>query len=422
MLGGLAQVVIAVRILGPEGYGALAVIVAATSLIHGLLATPGGDTIITYVSRSIANDRPVEAANIIRFAMATSLGLSVIAYCVLAVLAVGSAGWLDLEPRHVTATLAYGLIGVLLAVQSETFAVLRITERVVGAFWATLGSTVVQIGALLAVWTGNGGLLGVVIAGIAAAATNGFLLFFLAALSARRLGTRGLFASASVRVSGDVVRFHVGMFGTSTVTHLTANIDVLLIAHFAGATETGLYRAARQLADTARAPFAPLGRSLQAEFSKLWFSFDGTALRRTARRYSILIASGALAVFGTLAILSDTLVGTVYGPAFAPVVPLLMTMIPGAFVIACFVGVSTLPHATGRVRPLFYAHTAALATSSLTLLALVPTYGAVGGAWAFVVFAVTWAVVLSPHVVATLKRSYDLRPEPSNDSDGGLSA
>ena len=72
MLGSLVQVVITVRILGPEGYGALAVIVATASLIHGLLSTPGGNTVITYVSRSVAEGRPGEAANTIRFALATS--------------------------------------------------------------------------------------------------------------------------------------------------------------------------------------------------------------------------------------------------------------------------------------------------------------------------------------------------------------
>lgn len=161
LLGGLVQVVIAVRILGPEGYGALAVIVAAASMIHGLLATPGGDTIITHVSRSVADDRPGEASNIVRFAMATSFGLAVTAYGVLAVLALGAGGWLDLEPQHVNATMAYGVAGVLRSIQSENHAVLRLADRVAAAFGATLVSTLVHVTILLAVWSANGGLLGV---------------------------------------------------------------------------------------------------------------------------------------------------------------------------------------------------------------------------------------------------------------------
>lgn len=146
-----------------------------------------------------------------------------------------------------------------------------------------------------------------------------------------------------VLVSRDVVRFHVGVFGSATVTRLTGNVDVLLIAHFVGATETGLYRAARQLADTARIPFTAISRSLQAEYSKLWFGFDGTALRRTVRRYAVLMASGALLMFATLAILSDVLVAMVYGAAFAATVPLFIVMIPGSLTVSCLMGVSTLP-------------------------------------------------------------------------------
>ena len=416
LLGSLVQVVIAVRILGLEGYGALAVIVAAASLIHGLLSTPGGNTVITYVSRSVAEGRRGEAANTIRFALATSLALSLVAYGIIAALALAFSDPLGLEPGHANALLLYGIAGVLLATQSETLAVLRLAERVAAAFFATLAATLVHVGVLLAVWFEGGGLLGVVSAGIAAAATNGALLFILAALSVRRAGAASLFASANLRVPPDLVRFHIGIFGTSTVTHLTNNVDTLLVAHFAGSAEAGMYRAARLLVDTARAPFAPIGKSLQVEFSKQWYALDGATLRRTARRYTVVIASGALLVFATLALLSEPLVAMIYGAAFAPVVPLLLVMIPGSLVVSCFAGVSTLPHATGQVGPVFIAHVAAFTTSALALLVLVPTYGAMGGAYAFLVFAVTWGAVLFPFIVSTLRRSYERQSEMSSPS------
>ena len=416
MLGSLVQVVITVRILGPEGYGALAVIVAAASLIHGLLSTPGGNTVITYVSRSVAEGHPGEAANTIRFALATSFALSLVAYGVIAAMAFATTGPLGLEPRYVNAFLLSGIGGVLLATQSETFAVLRLAERVRAAFFATVAATLVHVGVLLAVWFDGGGLLGVVSAGIAAAATNGVLLFILAAVSVRRTGAAGLFVSGNVCVPPDVVRFHVGIFGTSTVTHLTNNVDTLLVAHFAGTAEAGMYRAARLLVDTARAPFAPIGRSLQVEFSRQWYAFEGVALRRAARRYTGLVAGVALLGFAVLALLREPLVTMVYGAAFAPVVPLLLIMIPGSLVLCCFMTISTLPHATGQVGPVFIAHVAAFMTSALALLVLVPTYGAMGGAYAFLVFAVTWGTVLFPFIVSTLRRSYERQSEMSSPS------
>ena len=40
LLAGLVQMILSARILGPEGFGVLAVIVALTLLIHNLLAAP----------------------------------------------------------------------------------------------------------------------------------------------------------------------------------------------------------------------------------------------------------------------------------------------------------------------------------------------------------------------------------------------
>ncbi len=47
-LGGLAQVTISARILGPEGYGVLAVIIAVTLLMYGLLVTIAGALTMTW--------------------------------------------------------------------------------------------------------------------------------------------------------------------------------------------------------------------------------------------------------------------------------------------------------------------------------------------------------------------------------------
>ena len=58
LLGGLVQVTISARILGPEGYGVLAIITAVTLLIYGLLAIPGGEAVTAFVTRGVAEGRP----------------------------------------------------------------------------------------------------------------------------------------------------------------------------------------------------------------------------------------------------------------------------------------------------------------------------------------------------------------------------
>ena len=110
---GLAQVAITARILGPEGFGALAVIVAVSTLVHGLVALPGGDTVTTFVTRSVAEGRRDEAGAILRLTMVVSQGLSLVAYGVITVLALSAGSLLGIGESHVNALLLYGLLGRL---------------------------------------------------------------------------------------------------------------------------------------------------------------------------------------------------------------------------------------------------------------------------------------------------------------------
>ena len=418
MLRSLLQVVIAVRILGPDGYGALAVIISTSAIAHGLLAIPGVHTITTYVSRSVAEGRPDLAANTIRLVLATSTCLSVLAYGVICALAVIAAGWLELEPIHINAMLLYGVAGIFLSTHAETLAILRLAERTVMGFLVTLLSALIHVGLLLAVWISNGGLLGVVSASIVGAATSGVLMFVAASFSARRAGAAKLFGSLAIKVPPEVWRFQIGTFGTATVTALAANIDTLVVAHFAGTAEAGLYRAARQLVEIARAPFAPIARSLQAEFSRQWFSLGGVGLRSAARRYTVLIAGTAAFGFGVLAVFREPVVALVYGDAFAAVASLLLIMLPGSLLVCCFLGLATLPHATGRVAPPLIAQLAALAASLVVLLAFVPTYQGTGAALAYLTASLTWCLCVTPSVVSILRRSDSRRVPPSHPRVG----
>ena len=99
ILGGLAQIAISARILGPEGFGVLAVIIAVAFLVHLLLAVPGGEAVTAFVTRAVEEKRPDEASRILRFTMVVSLGLSLIAYAFIAVIVLMASNLLGIEGR-----------------------------------------------------------------------------------------------------------------------------------------------------------------------------------------------------------------------------------------------------------------------------------------------------------------------------------
>ena len=408
LLGGLAQVSLSARILGPEGFGVLAVIMAVTTLIHGLLSLPGGDTVTTFATRAVAEGRAEEASRILRFSLVASFGLSLVAYALIAGLALAGSGLLGIAQVHADAVLLFGTVGILRATQSGTMAVLRLADRVSLGLIVIIATMLTRVALLIIAWLTDGGLIEVVMAYVAAGVVNGVGMFAVVTMSARRAGMQALLCSFSVKVPPDVVRFHMGIFSRTSLWALAENIDVILLAQLASAADVGLYRAARQIIDTASRPFEPLRQSTQPEFSRQWYSRQGAALRRTVLRFTLLAIAFAVVGFGLLGAFREPIIQFILGTEFSGAAPLLLIMIPGMFVATSSFVLCVLPVATGRFWPLLASTTAGLVASVVAIVWLVPLYGAAGAAWANTTYFLVEVIVLTPFIVSILRRSYQL--------------
>lgn len=405
ILGGVAQVAMSARILGPENYGALAVIVAVATLVYGLLVIPRGEVVTTFVTRAVAEGRPGEAARILRFALAVSQGLALAAYAVIAALVLAAGGLLGIDAAHRDAALLYGLVGFFLASQAPNLALLRLADRLPLGLAAVAGGIATRIALLAAAWAAGGGLPAVVLAYAAGAMVTGAGLFLAAAATSHRAGVAGLLRSASLKVPPDVARFQTGAFGRSALSALVYNMDAILLAQFAGAADVGMYRGARQISDTARYPFQPLTEAAQPEYSRQWYAGRGAALRRTSRRLSLVSFTLAAAIFGVVALFHRPLTRLALGGEFSEAAPLLLIMCLGSFIVTGVTALSALPAATGRIRPTLAAEAAGLAVFAAAMLWLAPQYGAAGAAWAHVAYGIAFILVIVPAAAIILKRS-----------------
>lgn len=407
ILGGLAQVSISARILGPEGFGVLAVIMAATALIFGLMALPGGSAVTTFVTRGLAEGRPDEASSILRFAMVVSLGLSLAAYAVIAAIAFTAAGLLGIDQAYTDSTLLYGVVGVLMAMQTETLGVLRVADRMWLGLVITLASASIRVALLAAVFsTGQGELQAVVIAHVVGAGVYGAGMFVAAAASASRAGIPGFLRSTSLKVPSDVLRFQTGTFGRTAISSLARHVDTILVAQFAGAADAGIYRASRQIMDNVGSPIYLLVSGVQPEYSRQWYSRQGPALRRIAFRFTLLAAATAAAIFGLLAVFREPMIQLILGDGFSGAATLLLILIPFAFVSSSLAVLNALPVATGRAWPTVGALAVGLAVSAAALAWLAPQYGAEGAAWARSTYTIVSSLTLLPFAISILRRSY----------------
>ncbi len=411
ILGGLAHLIISARILGPEGFGVLAVMIAAATLIHALMSAPGGEAVTTFVSRAVAEGRPQEAARILRFTIAMSLGLSLIAYVFIAALILTASSLLGIENDHRGVALMYGVVGILLATRTETLAALRLSDRVSLGLAIALAGVLTRVALLGVVWLQGGGMFEVVLTHIAGVAVSGLGMLAAATVSTARAGITDFLASLSLRVPPDVARFQIGIFGRHTVSALYS-LDTLLLAQFTAAADVGLYRAARQVTDTGHYPFQALRNGVQLEYSKQWYSRQGGTLRRTALMSSLVSFASAAALFGLLAVFHRPIARLLLGEEFAGVSQLLLIMISGAFAANSISALAALPAAAGWVWPSVAGEMAGLTASIAVIVWLAPVRGAEGAAWANAAYFIVFAVVSIPFAISILRQSRRLRRKP----------
>ena len=409
-LGGLIQVYLSVRVLGMEGFGVLAIIMAVTGLVHGLIAISGDDIVTSLANRAVSEGKPDEASRILRFTMVFSIALSLIAYSIIIGLGIYTNEFLRIDEADVGAMFLFGIVGILMSIKAESMAILRLSDNVSLGAAVTAASSLTRIGALALVWVMDGSLIGVAWAYIAGAAVNGVGMFITTVITAHKAGITGIFSSLSIRIPPDALRFQFGDYGKKSIIVLIDNVDYIIISQFVGASTVGLYRAARQIVDMAKRPFLLIHSALLTEYSRHWFANEFARLRRTVIRFTLLSYMLGVIIFGLLIILRQPIVNIVLGEDFAESSSLMLIMIPGIAVAGASV-FTTLPTATGRIWPSFLSTAAGFLAFVASIIWLAPTHEAAGGAWARTInFLVVTAVIL-PFVVPILRQAHPVTGE-----------
>lgn len=409
-LGGLIQVYLSVRILGMEGFGVLAIIMAVTGLVHGLIAISGDDIVTAMANRAVSEGKPDEASSILRFTVVFSIALSLIAYFIIIGLGTYANDFLRIDEVGVRAMFLLGIVGILMSIKAESMAMLRLSDCVSLGAAVTAASSLTRIGVLALVWMMDGDLIGVVWAYIIGAAVNGIGMFITTIITAHKAGINGILSSTSIRIPSDALRFQFGDYGKKSIIVLIDNIDYIIISQFVGASTVGLYRAARQIVDMAKRPFLLIHSALLTEYSRHWFANELVRLRRTVFRFTLLSYILGVIAFGLLILLRQPIVDIILGEDFSESSPLMLIMIPGVAVAGVSV-FTTLPTATGRIWPSFLSTAAGFLAFVTSIIWLAPTHEAAGGAWARTIYFLVTTAVILPFVVPILRQAHPMAGE-----------
>ena len=407
ILGGLAQVYLSARILGPAGYGVLSIIIAVTWISYRLLSIPSGEVIASFATRSLVTGQSHDAARVFYSALLLNLGTAFIAYAFNAALFYAAGGWLGIDRAYLGAATLYALTGIFLATHQGALAALRLCDRLLLGLAVTVASGLVQVVLLTAVWLAGGGLLAVTLTYVASAALNGIGMLAALAIAAQNVGIPVSRRVMTLKIPAEALRFQAGSYGKAVAWALARDLDIILLAQFTGPANVGLYRGALQITRAARIPFQKLAEVMQIEYGRRWHLGQSRGLSRLIVRFSVASFLLALAGCGMLAALHQPVIRFILGAEFAGAAPLLLIMLPGVFLSAGFSALTVLPAAAGRIGPSLTGTLVGLAVAVSVMTGLTPRYGAPGAAWANTAYFVAFTAALTPFVLATLRQNGD---------------
>lgn len=239
---------------------------------------------------------------------------------------------------------------------------LVVTLVVVGSAW----NTIVAVGLLQ-------------LAVAVASAVAGFVLLL------RAVGGRLHWRAAVVR---EMVAYSTSVYAYNTIRYALGYGSMLLAGQLLSVADAGIFSVALMLGESV---------SLVATSINLAF-YPAVAVANEPAAYARRVAfrvMGLCALFGlVLLVVGRWAVPMLYGPAFAPAVPLFGAILPGVVLLGGEQVVASFFTAAGRLRPATLAVTVGAVTLPLAALALVPRAHIYGLAFACVA-AQAIAAVLS---------------------------
>ena len=186
----------------------------------------------------------------------------------------------------------------------------------------------------------------------------------------------------ALRENSRITRFFWVTYAGATLDALLKQGPLLAVGFFVGTKSAGLFRLARQLAQSLGKLAGMLTRAVYAEISRARVASEAHEFRRLAYRTTMFAGAGGLIVVLLAVLLGGTLMDILGGDAFRGGGSLLVPLAIGASFDLAAVAFEPVLHATGHPHYSLTARFVAVVAAAIALAVWVHAYGVHGIAWA----------------------------------------
>jgi len=326
----VAQSILAARLLGPAGYGMVAIVMAYSSTVNGLLSFRMSELVVRYAGEYLDRSESTRAAAVVKAAALAEAGVSGIAFLFVLATANVAAQYIAKSPANGWMFVVFAL-GLLVNFNTETSTgVLQVLGRIRIQGPIQLAQSAVTLILMVAALLTHGSVALVLYIYLLGKLINGLAMVVGAAiLLTRRLGAGWWKARLGVLPRPrELITFAVSSNLSATAILIFRESEVLWVGYFLTAEAAGFYKAAHGLAGLLAVPANPLILSTYPEINRLAVQGAWMKLRAFLRRITSLAVAYNLLLGLGFVVLGRWLLG-IYGPEYVAGYPALLALLVG---------------------------------------------------------------------------------------------
>lgn len=326
----VVQGVLAARLLGPAGYGLIAIVMSYASTVNGFFSFRMSETVVRYGGEYLEKKEMQKAAALIKAAGLTEAAVSIMAFVVVVLTAGLAMRFIAKTPDTQWMFIVYS-IGLLANFNTETSTgILQITDKI--KLQGTINLVQNTVTALLVVATFilKGPLMFVLAAYLIGKVMMGLGIFIAAQIHLRRALGAGWWKApfASLPSFRELARFAISSNLSATVILIFRESEILWVGYFLNSEAAGYYKVAYTIISLLSVPADPLILTVYPELNRLIVQKAWPRLRDFLRKVTILsFAYNIVLALGF--IILGRWVLWIYGAKYVAAYPALIALLIG---------------------------------------------------------------------------------------------
>jgi len=407
----LISLALTARAIGPEVFGVLVLVQTYVTVVDALTNFQSWQAIIKYGADALVEKRHESFKSLIKFGTYLDFSTAAIATMIAIIGLYGFGSWWGLDGQALGMTAVYTLVILSNVVWTPT-AILRLFNRFKCLAVLRTATAAVKMICIGVAFLLGSGLWTFLLIWMLTNIVGNLVTLVVGWFELKRQGYHRVM-SANVR---NISQEYPGVWKFVGTTNLSSSIrmgaeyfDVFFVGIILGPAATGVYKIAKQFGRIPAMLGQPIQQTAYPDMAKLWA--EG-AIKRF-RNYILLIGglggSSGLAIWLFFFVagnwIINTVVGSEYGSAYAPMLIYMLGNVIYLFGVAFLPAILSMHHPE-RV---LYIYAGGHVIFFPVLFVMVSDFGLIGAAIAQVTFHVSWFIGMTVSIVMYLKKGAEAK-------------